>query len=126
VSLYHNGFHGDLNETFLVGKVDDESFRLVKTTYDSLMAAIAECKPGMRYRDIGDIISKVAHGQKFSVVKTYCGHGINNLFHTTPNVPHYNKNKAIGIMKPGHTFTIEPMINAGILVLIRGAILCHR
>lgn len=43
ISVYHNGYHGDLNETFLVGKVDDESFRLVKTTYDSLMAAIAEC-----------------------------------------------------------------------------------
>ena len=24
-----------------------------------------------------------------------------------------SENKAIGVMKPGHTFTIEPMINAG-------------
>lgn len=70
-------------------------------------------KPGMKYRELGDIITKVASGQKFSVVKTYCGHGINNLFHTAPNVPHYSKNKAVGSMKPGHTFTIEPMINVG-------------
>jgi methionyl aminopeptidase len=47
------------------------------------------------------------------VVRSYCGHGIGNLFHTTPNVPHYAKNKAIGIMRAGHTFTIEPMINKG-------------
>ncbi len=67
----------------------------------------------MKYRDLGDIITKVAGAQKFSVVKTYCGHGINNLFHTAPSVPHYSKNKAVGSMKPGHTFTIEPMINAG-------------
>jgi methionyl aminopeptidase len=38
---------------------------------------------------------------------------VNQLFHTTPSVPHYARNKAVGIMRPGHTFTIEPMINAG-------------
>ena len=32
---------------------------------------------------------------------------------TAPNVPHYNKNKAKGIMKKGHVFTVEPMINLG-------------
>lgn len=47
------------------------------------------------------------------MVKTYCGHGIGELFHTLPNVPHYPKNKAKGVMKPGHIFTIEPMINLG-------------
>ncbi len=47
------------------------------------------------------------------VVKTYCGHGIGELFHTLPTVPHYPKNKAKGVMKPGHVFTIEPMINLG-------------
>ena len=47
------------------------------------------------------------------VVQTYCGHGIGSLFHTVPNIPHYPKNKAKGIMKAGHIFTIEPMINAG-------------
>lgn len=47
------------------------------------------------------------------VVKTYCGHGIGELFHTLPTVPHYPKNKAKGVMKPGHIFTIEPMINLG-------------
>ena len=47
------------------------------------------------------------------MVKTYCGHGIGALFHTAPNVPHYANNKAKGEMKPGHIFTIEPMINLG-------------
>lgn len=47
------------------------------------------------------------------MVKTYCGHGIGELFHTLPTVPHYPKNKAKGVMKPGHIFTIEPMINLG-------------
>jgi methionyl aminopeptidase len=49
-----------------------------------------------------------------SVNRTYCGHGIGSLFHCAPNVPHYAGNKATGFMKPGHVFTIEPMINAGV------------
>lgn len=31
--------------------------------------------------------------RSFSVVKTYCGHGIGDLFHCAPNIPHYAHNK---------------------------------
>ena len=116
VTCYYNGFHGDLNETLFVGNVDSESIVLVETAYNCLMAAIAEVKPGLRYRDIGQYIQKQATANGCSVTKTYCGHGINQLFHTAPSVPHYGKNKAVGIMKPGHVFTIEPMINQGVWV----------
>ncbi len=52
----------------------------------------------------------IARQNGCSVVRTYGGHGINELFHGAPsNVPHYAKNKAIGTMKPGMTFTIEPV-----------------
>lgn len=43
----------------------------------------------------------VARANNCAVVRTYTGHGINDLFHTAPTIPHYAKNKAIGIMKPG-------------------------
>lgn len=79
-----------------------------------LWAAINICKPGARYREIGDVITKHAHKEGFSVVKSYCGHGIGEHFHCAPNVPHYANNKAKGIMKVGDVFTIEPMINAGV------------
>lgn len=46
-------------------------------------------------------------------MKAYCGHGIGKLFHCAPSVPHYGRNKAVGTMKEGHVFTIEPMINMG-------------
>ena len=51
---------------------------------------------------------------KCEVDRNYCGHGIScELFHTSPNIPHYAKNKAVGMMKAGHIFTIEPMVNRG-------------
>lgn len=46
-------------------------------------------KPGIRYRELGNIIQKHAQANGFSVVRSYCGHGIHRLFHTAPNVPHY-------------------------------------
>ncbi|PIK56372.1 putative methionine aminopeptidase 1, partial [Apostichopus japonicus] len=111
ITVYYNGYHGDLNETFFVGKVDDKSKELVQATYECLKEAINMVKPGVRYREVGNAIQKHVQAHGFSVVRTYCGHGIHRLFHTTPSIPHYSKNKAIGVMKAGHAFTIEPMIN---------------
>ncbi|XP_068705433.1 methionine aminopeptidase 1-like [Montipora capricornis] len=113
ITIYFNGFHGDLNETFFVGEVNEDSKQLVKVTYECINQAISSVKPGVKYREIGNIIQKHAQAHGFSVVKGYCGHGIHELFHTAPSVPHYAKNKAVGVMKPGHTFTIEPMISQG-------------
>ena len=89
VSVYHNGFHADLNETYYVGNVDAASKHLVKSAAECLNLAIAEVRPGVRYRDFGDIIQKHATANNLSVVRTYCGHGVNDLFHTAPSIPHY-------------------------------------
>lgn len=43
----------------------------------------------------------IARSNSCAVVRTYTGHGINNLFHCAPNIPHYAKNKAVGTMKAG-------------------------
>lgn len=61
VTAYLNGFHGDLNETYVVGDADDKSKELVKVAHDCLEKAIEMVKPGGRYRDIGEIITKHAH-----------------------------------------------------------------
>lgn len=116
VSLWFGGYHADLNETFYVGSKassNPDIVRLVETTRQCLDLAIAHAKPDVAFKEFGDIIEKHAKTQKLSVVKTYCGHGINSLFHAAPNVPHYAKNKAVGRLKPGMTFTIEPMICLG-------------
>jgi len=71
------------------------------------------CKPGTMFRQLGNEIAIYIEKQKLSVVKSYCGHGTGKLFHCAPNVPHYKKNKAQGIMEKGMVFTIEPMVNQG-------------
>lgn len=113
VSIYHEGFHADLNETFFIGDCDEDAQRLVRTAYCSLLAAAQLIRPGTFYRDLGNAIHSEAAKNNCAVVTTYCGHGVGELFHGPPKVPHYRKNKAVGIMRPGHIFTVEPMINLG-------------
>ncbi|KAJ2528532.1 Methionine aminopeptidase 1, partial [Coemansia sp. RSA 1933] len=102
ISLYKDGMHTDLNKTYFVGTVDPATRKLVTTTRECLQRAIDMVKPNVRYRDLGSAIESHARANGFSVVRTYCGHGVGKMFHSAPNIPHYAKNKAIGIMKPGH------------------------
>ncbi len=107
------GFHGDTNRTFFVGTPKPEVKKLVDVTYQCMMAGISVCKPGARLGDIGAIIEEMAHDNGFTVVHEYCGHGIGREFHEEPQVVHYGRRGTGVELKPGMTFTIEPMINFG-------------
>jgi len=58
-------------------------------------------KPGVLYREIGNVIENYVKSQGFSVVRSYCGHGVHRHFHCPPTVSHYAHNKTFGVMKPG-------------------------
>ena len=96
-----------LNETPIKAK------NLIKTTYDSMMKAIELIKPGVKLGNIGEAIQSHVESKGFSVVRDFCGHGIGTTFHKEPNVLHYGKKDTGITLKPGMTFTIEPMINEG-------------
>lgn len=40
VTVYHRDFHGDLNETFLVGEVNSAAKKLVQVTWECLDKAM--------------------------------------------------------------------------------------
>ncbi|KII68723.1 Methionine aminopeptidase 1 [Thelohanellus kitauei] len=112
VTLYHDGYHGDLNETFIIGQPSDSDFNLLKITHECLMKGIGVVKPGVPYNKIGEVIEEHAVKNGYSVVRNYTGHGIHQYFHCPPTVRHCN-NYNTTLMKEGHVFTIEPMINEG-------------
>uniref|UniRef100_A0A0N4ZTK1 Methionine aminopeptidase n=1 Tax=Parastrongyloides trichosuri TaxID=131310 RepID=A0A0N4ZTK1_PARTI len=110
VTVFKNGFHGDLNETFFVSTpLCDEDVHLVSTAYKCLSEAIKVVRPGVNYNEIGKTIQNVVDTEGFKSVKEFEGHGCHRLFHTTPRIRHY-KNFKKGIIQEGHCFTIEPMI----------------
>ena len=113
VTAIVNGFYGDTSRMFTVGDVSVKAKNLIDSTYESLMSAIKILKPGIKLGDIGFEIQSYVEQRGFSVVKDFCGHGISSVFHELPNILHYGKKDSGNELKPGMTFTIEPMINAG-------------
>ena len=108
-----NKFHGDTNKTFLVGEVLPKTRQLVDFTYRCMRKGIEQVRPGGHFGDIGAAIEEMAHREGYEVVEDYCGHGIGREFHEEPQVLHVGKWGTGAKMKPGMTFTIEPMINMG-------------
>jgi len=113
VTAIVNEHYGDTSRMFCIGKTPVKASNLIDSTYESMMRAIKILKPGLKLGDIGHEIQSYVERKGFSVVKDFCGHGIGTVFHEPPNILHYGE-KNTGIeLKPGMTFTIEPMINAG-------------
>jgi methionyl aminopeptidase len=108
-----DGWHGDSSRMYLVGDVPLKARRLVDVTYECLMLGIEQAKPGARLGDIGAAIQKYAEGNRYGVVREFCGHGLGRLFHDAPEVVHAARAGTGPELKPGMFFTIEPMINLG-------------
>ncbi len=105
--------HGDTSRMYYLNETPIKAKNLIKTTYDSMMKAIELIKPGVKLGNIGEAIQSHVESKGFSVVRDFCGHGIGTTFHKEPNVLHYGKKDTGITLKPGMTFTIEPMINEG-------------
>ena len=102
-----------IRDRFCIGNTSIKLNNLINTTYESMMRAIKILKPGIRLGDIGHEIQSHVEEKGFSVVRDFCGHGISTTFHESPNILHYGTKNTGMELKPGMTFTIEPMINAG-------------
>ncbi|MFF3558443.1 type I methionyl aminopeptidase [Streptomyces sp. NPDC002574] len=113
VTAFVHGVHGDTNATYFVGEVDEASRQLVDRTRESLNRAIKAVKPGRQINVIGRVIESYAKRFGYGVVRDFTGHGINTAFHSGLIVPHYDDPRATTVMKPGMTFTIEPMLTLG-------------
>jgi methionyl aminopeptidase len=129
ITVYLNGYHGDCSEMFVVvgaasddddddvaAVVDTTTANLIQATYDCWISACSIVRPGREYKEIGAIIEDYVVPRGYTTVRNFCGHGVGSTFHTTPNILHYRNNEPNGIMAPGHTFTIEPMICEGIAI----------
>ncbi len=113
VTLIVDGWHGDSSRMYGVGKISRAAERLLEVTYNSLMRGVAAVKPGATTGDIGAAIQAYAEGERCSVVRDFCGHGLGHVFHDRPNILHYGEPGEGLPLKPGMLFTIEPMINLG-------------
>ena len=113
ITAYVDGVHGDTDATYLCGDVDEESRLLVERTREALDRAIKAVKPGRRVNVIGRVIEAYAKRFGYGVVREFTGHGIGTAFHSGLIIPHYDDPRFDDEIRPGMTFTIEPMLNLG-------------
>ena len=113
VTVIKDGWHGDTSRMYFVGEPSVMARRLVEVTREAMFRGIRVVKPGATLGDVGHAIQEYAEGERFSVVREYCGHGIGRIYHEDPQVLHYGQPQTGVVLQPGMTFTIEPMINEG-------------
>ncbi len=112
-----DGWCGDAADTYMVGKVDDTSRKLVKVTTDVLYLAIKLVKTKKRWSEVAREMERFVRREGFSVVETFVGHGIGHEMHEEPQVPNYVYPEFVHFgdfsLKPGVVIAIEPMVNVG-------------
>ena len=113
VTAYLDGFHGDLNQTFVVGEASEEVRLLVERTREALARGIRAVAPGRQVNVIGRAIEAYAKRFGYGVVRDYTGHGVGRAFHSGLIIPHYDDPSSTRCMEPGMVFTIEPMLTLG-------------
>jgi methionyl aminopeptidase len=113
VTAYIKGVHGDTCATFFCGEVDEQSRLLTERTQQALVRAINAVKPGRQVNVIGRVIESYAKRFGYGVVRDYTGHGVHTTFHSGLVIPHYDEPAYDTVIRPGMTFTIEPMITLG-------------
>ncbi len=113
VTVFLDGVHGDTNATFCIGEVDQPSRELIRVTEECMWKGIEAVRPGQPTSDIGRAIEEHAKPYRLGVVRGFVGHGIGEQFHTDVQILHYYDSRGAITMRPGMTFTIEPMITLG-------------
>lgn len=111
--ILHEGFYGDAAFSVAVGQSTPRVDKLIEVANASLMAGIAEARPGNRLGDVSAAVQEVVEAAGFNVVKEFVGHGIGRSLHEEPQVPNFGR-RGTGIqLKAGMVLAIEPMINDG-------------
>ena len=113
VTVVLDGWYGDSSRMYVAGQPSRRAERLIDVTHEALMRGIEAVRPGSTFGDVGAAIQRYAEGERCSVVRDFCGHGLGRVFHDAPNVLHYGREGSGPVLRPGMFFTIEPMVNLG-------------
>jgi methionyl aminopeptidase len=113
ITVIQDGWHGDTSKMFFVGEPSVKARRICEVAHQAMIIGIEKVRPGVTLGDIGHAIQTFVEGQRCSVVREYCGHGIGRVFHEPPQVLHYGRPGEGVRLESGMTFTIEPMVNLG-------------
>jgi len=108
-----DGWFGDAAISMGVGEITKEDEDLINCSKDTLMHAIENIKPGMRFKELSHLMENFIKDRGFVPLKNFCGHGIGKKPHEEPEIPNYLEGgspKSGPKIKNGMVFCLEPMI----------------
>ena len=107
-----NGYFGDAAITMPVGTISKEDEVLIECSQGALYHAIDRIKPGMRFKELTQILETYITEAGFVPLRDFCGHGIGTKPHDEPSIPNYLEGKAKQgpKIKNGMVFCLEPMV----------------
>jgi methionyl aminopeptidase len=110
-------YFSDAAITVPVGKISDETQKLLRVARKSLEKAIAILRAGVRLSEIGRTIQEYVESHGFSVVRQLVGHGIGRELWEEPQVPNFwdggESTPPDRALEKGTVIAIEPMVNVG-------------
>ncbi len=110
------GYCGDAAVTIPVGKISDETARLLEITSGMLDIVIKESCPGKKWSEIAGKMQALAENAGFGVVRDYVGHGIGKQMHEDPKIPNFVSKELLMndlLLRKGMVLAVEPMVNIG-------------
>jgi methionyl aminopeptidase len=96
-----------------IGKVAEETLKLLAATEESLHVAIDHARDGHMLGNLCASVEESVSQHGFTVVREFVGHGVGRKLHEEPQVPNYGTKGAKPRLKAGMTLAIEPMVNLG-------------
>jgi len=109
----YKGFYGDSAVTIPIGKIKNETHKLLLATKESLERAIEQVVIGNRIADISKAVQDYVESKGYTVVRQFVGHGIGSSLHEGPEIPNYVQSGQSPRLIEGMVIAIEPMVNLG-------------
>lgn len=121
VSVFYNGFFGDVSETYLISDknhlIDQDALYLIEHARRCRDRAISVCRPGVPFSAIGRACEDyLKQCNTLNIVRNACGHGLGEQLHEAPQVLHYfdpEEEQMKWTMEEGMVFAVEPVLTEG-------------
>jgi methionyl aminopeptidase len=113
IGVVLDGWVADAARTFPVGPITPVAQKLLRTTEQSLFAAVRECRPGNHLGDVSHAVQQHVEAAGLSVVRSLVGHGIGRDMHEDPQIPNYGAPGTGILLEEGMVLAVEPMVTAG-------------
>lgn len=99
--------------TVPVGKIDEETQRLLDVTQNALDSAIKLVRKDTRVGDISSTIQRIVEDAGYRSVRSLTGHGLGRTLHQFPDIPNLGSPDTGAAIPVGALIAIEPIVSKG-------------